>query len=77
MMQLHRGCWISGSAFPGPLYTTYREILATLLKPHRGGSVVEVGRFHLRAFTVETKELAEWYGLELARIAVDQCLPQV
>ena len=73
-MQLHNGYWISGSAVPGPPYTTYWEILGTVLKPHRGGSVVEVTRLRLPTFTVEIKELAEWFGLELARIALDEWL---
>jgi len=34
-----------------------------------------VGRLRLPTFTVEIKELAEWLGLELCRIAVDECLP--
>jgi hypothetical protein len=48
--------------------STYWEILGTILKPHRGGSIVEVGRLRLPTFTVEMKELAEWFGLELCRI---------
>jgi len=31
-----------------------------------------VARLRLPAFTVEIKELAEWFGLELARIVVDE-----
>ena len=62
-MQLHKGYWVSGSAVPGPPYTTYWEILGTVLKPHHGGSVVEVGRFRLPKFTVEIKERAEWFGI--------------
>jgi hypothetical protein len=31
-------------------------------------SIVEIGRFDLRQFTVEIKELAECFGLELPRI---------
>jgi len=42
------------------------------LKTHRGGSVIEVARLRLPKFTVEIKELAEWFGLELARIVVDE-----
>jgi hypothetical protein len=34
------------------------------------GSIVEVARFELR-FAVSLKELAEWFGLELARIVAD------
>ncbi len=71
-MEQYKGYWITGSAVPGPPYTTYWEILGTILKPHRGGSVVEVARLPLPAFTVEIKELAEWLGLELARIVVDE-----
>ena len=67
-MQLHKGFWITGSAVPGPPYTTYWEILGTILKPDRGGSIVEVARLRLPTFTVEMKVLAEWVGLELCRI---------
>jgi hypothetical protein len=46
----------------------------SVLVPGRHGSIVELARFRLQNFTVSTKELAEWFGLELARIAVDECL---
>jgi len=36
---------------------------------------VEITRFQLQQFTVDIKELAEWFGLEVARIVVDECLP--
>jgi hypothetical protein len=45
------------------------------LKPGRSGSVVEITRFQVQRFTVSIKELAEWFGLEVARIVVDECLP--
>ena len=35
---------------------------------------MEVTRFQFQQFTVSMKELAEWFGLELARIVVDECL---
>jgi hypothetical protein len=37
-------------------------------------SIVEVTRFQLGRFAVNIKELAEWFGLEVARIVVDECL---
>jgi hypothetical protein len=37
-------------------------------------SIVEVTRFQLERFTVSMKELAEWFGLELTRVVVDECL---
>jgi hypothetical protein len=36
-------------------------------------SLVGITRFQLHQFTVDIKELAEWYGLELARIVMDEC----
>jgi len=41
-----------------------------------GTSIVGVTRFQLQQFTVDIKGLAEWFGLELARIVVDECLPE-
>jgi hypothetical protein len=38
------------------------------------GSVVEIGRFQLQQFTVSINELAEWFGMEVARTVVDECL---
>jgi hypothetical protein len=35
---------------------------------------VEITRFQLNRFTVSIKELAEWFGVEVARIVVDECL---
>ena len=39
----------------------------SVLVPGRGSSIVEVTRFQLQQFTVSMKELAEWFGLEVAR----------
>lgn len=44
-----------------------------MLRPGLLGSIVEVTRFELPSFTVSMKELAEWFGLELARMGVDEC----
>jgi len=38
--------------------------------------ILGVTRFQLQRFTVDIKELAEWFGLELARIVVDECLTE-
>jgi len=76
MMEQHRGYWIHGCAIPGPPNTTYWEGQGTILKPGRPGSVVEVVRLRDRVFTFDLKELAKWYGLELSRIAVDECLSE-
>ena len=46
----------------------------SVLVPGRSSSVVEITRFQFQRFTVSIKELAEWFGLEVARIVVDECL---
>jgi hypothetical protein len=42
----------------------------------RSSSIVVIARFQLHQFTVSIKELAEWFGLEVARLVVDECLAQ-
>jgi hypothetical protein len=37
---------------------------------------VEITRIQLHRFTVSMKGLAAWFGLEVARIVMDECLPQ-
>jgi hypothetical protein len=37
---------------------------------------VQITRFRLQQFNVDIKELAEWFGLEIAQIVVDECLPE-
>ena len=73
-MQQHRGYWIHGSAVAGPPKSSYWESLGIVLKSSRQGSVLEVGRLRDSGITFEMPEVAEWYGLELSRIAVDECL---
>ena len=74
MTEQHRGYWIHGSAVPGPPNTTYWESLGIVLKSGCGSSVNEVARLQDKGLTFDMEDLAEWYGLELSRIAVDECL---
>ena len=37
----------------------------------RARSIVEITPSQLQRFTVSIKELAEWFGLEVARLVVD------
>jgi hypothetical protein len=39
----------------------------------RVGSLVELTRFRLASMTFNDKKIAEWFGLEIARLAVDSC----
>jgi hypothetical protein len=74
MMERYKGCWISGSAVPGPPYTRYWESLGCVLKDGRSGSVIEVGRIRDTGITFDLASLAEWYGVEISRMFVDHCL---
>ena len=45
-----------------------------IYKQGRGSSIVEVTRFELPSFKMESQGLAEWFGVELSRMVVDHCL---
>ena len=51
-------------------------VCGSVLVPGRASSIVEITRFQLQQITVSMKELAEWFGLEVARLVVDECLVQ-
>jgi hypothetical protein len=73
-MQPCKGYFIDGSAMPVHPFNPDWYIGGSVLVPGRGSSIVEITRFQLQQFTVSLKELAEWFGLEVARIVVDECL---
>jgi hypothetical protein len=72
MMQPYKGYFIEGNALLVHLFSPDWYIGGSVWVQGRSTSIVEITRFQL--FTVSVKELAEWFDLELARIAVDQCL---
>lgn len=67
MMQQHNGYWISGSATPGPPYTTYWTPQATVLRQCPNGSLVELTRLAFDDFELDDDGVGELFGLELAR----------
>ena len=75
MMERYKSYWITGSAVPGPPYTLYWESFGTVLKDGHRGSVVEVVRFQDTGtrFDDDVPGFAEFYGIELVRLAVDHC----
>jgi hypothetical protein len=72
-MEPHRGYFIEGKALLVHPFSQDWYVGGAILAPGRLGSIVEITRFQLR-FTVAMQELAEWFGLEVARIVVDECL---
>jgi hypothetical protein len=74
LMQPYKGYFIEGSALLVHPFSPEWYVGGSVLVPGHFSSVVEIGRFQLQRFTVSIKELAEWFGLEIARIVVDECL---
>ena len=75
-MQPYKGYFIDGSAMLVHPFSPDWYVGGSVLVPGRGSSIVEITRFQLQQFTVSIKELAEWFGMEVARIVVDECLPR-
>jgi hypothetical protein len=73
-MQPYKGYFIDGAAKMIHPFDPSWYPAGTVLKPGRLGSVVEITRFDMPSFKMEPKELAEWFGLELARVVVEECL---
>src|SRR5262245_5450883 len=76
VMEPYKGYFIRGSALLIHPFSPDWYVGGSILVPGRSSSVIEVTRFQLQRFTVSIKELAEWFGLEVAQIVVDECLPQ-
>ena len=75
-IQPYKGYFINGSAMMVHPVSPDYFVGGSVLASGRSGSVVEGTRFQFQRFNVSIKELAEWFGLEVARIVVDECLTQ-
>ena len=76
-MENYNGYWIDANATPGPPNTGWCWCAhGIVLKSRPDGSAVQVARIQDDGCTFEMKALADWYGMELCRIAVDECLNQ-
>ena len=73
-MHSYKGYFIHGSAMPVHPFSPDWYVGGSVLVSGRGSSIVEVSRFQFQRFTVSIRELAEWFGLELTRVVVDECL---
>jgi hypothetical protein len=76
MVQSYKGYFIEGNALIVHPFSPDWYVGGSVLVSGHSGSIVEVTRFQLHQFTVSIKELAEWFGMEVVRIVVDECLPQ-
>jgi hypothetical protein len=76
-MQPYKGYFIKGSALLVHPFSPDWYVGGSVLVQGRSSSIVEIGRFQLQQFTVSMKELADWFDLEIARIAVDELVSSV
>ena len=74
VLEPYKGFYIDGTA--GLIHPFSRETYpaGSIYRQGRGTSIVEVTRFGLPSFEMESQALAEWFGLELCRMVVDECL---
>jgi hypothetical protein len=72
MMQPYQGYFIEGNALLVHPVSPDWYVGGSVLVSGRSSSIVEITRFQLQQFTVSMKELAEWFGLEVARLVVDE-----
>ena len=75
-MESYKGYFISGSALLVHPFSSDWFVGGNVYVSGVGTSIRGVTRFQLEKFTVDIKELAEWFGLEIARIVVDECLTE-
>jgi putative membrane protein len=74
MIEQYKNFWISGTAKLVHPYSYEMYVAGEVYEQGRSTSIVELTRFELPSFTVADKHLAEFFGLELARMVVDECL---
>jgi len=75
-MENYRGYFIDGKALLVHPFSLDWCVGGSVLRSGCLGSIVEVSRFQLPSFTVSMKKLAEWFGLELARIVAECVSPR-
>ena len=73
-MEHYNGCFIDGA--PKMIHPFDRSWYPAgdVFKSGRLTSVIEIARVEMPSFMMEMKEFAEYFGLELSRIVVDECL---
>ena len=77
MQEQYKDFWISGHATPG--YPAGHNLTpgASVLYQRPDNSVVELTTLNVHNFELENREVAELIGLELIRLIVDTCHPEL
>ena len=77
MQERYKDLWISGHATPGYPAGLNLTPGACVLYQRPNHSVVELTRLDVRNFALDDRGEAELIGLELARLIVDTCYPEL
>jgi hypothetical protein len=73
-MQPYKGYFVSGTARYDRPFGSLWSPAGSVLKSGQSTSIIEVVRWNLPSFTMSMKDLAEWFGFELSKLVVDECL---
>ena len=76
LTQNYKGYTISGDAQPVHGYSNNWCAATSVLLIREGKLCIEVHRFQDRLLAYDDEDLTKWFGLFLAQIAVDYCLPK-
>ena len=77
MMEQYKDLWISGHAIPGYPRAHDSTPVASVLYQRPDNSVVALTTVEVRNFTLQDHDVANLIGLELARLIVDTCYPEL
>jgi hypothetical protein len=73
-MQEYNGYFIDGTARMVHPFDPSWHPGGSVLRLGPGSSIIEAARSELPSFTVTLRGVAEWFGFELSKIVVDECL---
>ena len=77
MMEQYKDLWISGHATPGYPGANNSTPRACVSYQRADNSLVDLTKLNVNNFELENREVAELIGLELARLIVDTCHPEL
>ena len=77
MMEQYKDLWISGHSTPGYPGANNSTPGASVSYQRPDNSVVDLTNLDVHNFAFEDREVAELIGLELARLIVDTCYPEL
>jgi len=77
MMEQYKDLWISGHSITGYPGAHNSTPVASVLYQRPDNSVVDLTTLNVHNFAFEDHEVAELIGLELARLIVDSCYPEL